>query len=201
MPKGVRLTDEDRDRQRRRIFRAASRLFIRQGFHETSMLQVARAARMGKATLYDYFANKEEILLFFVERLMDVAHVAASQIGTQDLPSPEKLRRIIHSLWEFLQENREMAILISKEASRLGLHSTRRLAARRSKYRSILEAVIRQGVDEGSLRPIEPRLAALALHSMITVPFYDWLLRQEAARAPMDPDALLGLFLEGAVAR
>jgi AcrR family transcriptional regulator len=201
MPKGVRLSDEERDRQRRKIFQAASRLFIRQGFHETSMRQVARAAGMGKATLYDYFANKEEILLFFVERLMDVAHVAASQIGAQDLPCPEKLRRIIHSLWEYLQENREMAILISKEASRLGLQATRRLAARRLKYRSILETVIRQGVEEGSLHPIDARLAALALHSMITVPFYDWLLHQEADKAHMDPDALLRLFLEGVVAR
>ena len=201
MPKGVRMSDEDRDRQRRRIFQAASRLFIRQGFHETSMRQVAQAVGLGKATLYDYFPNKEEILLFFVERLMEVTHVAASEISAQELPAPEKLRRIVSSLWQYLEQNRAMAVLISKEASRLGEEATRRLALRRAKYRRILEGVLVQGVEEGSLRSIDPRMTALALHSMITVPFYDWLLRQETGRSQADAEALLELFFHGVMRR
>ncbi|MGD2253737.1 MAG: TetR/AcrR family transcriptional regulator [Anaerolineales bacterium] len=201
MPKGVRMSEEDRDRQRRRIFQAASQLFIRQGFHETSMQQVAQATGLGKSTLYDYFASKEEILLFFVESLMDVTHVAASEISAQDLPAPEKLSRIVHSLWQYLEENRAMAILIAKEASRLGEEATRRLAVRRAKYRHILEGVLAQGVEEGSLRPMDPRMIALALHSMISVPFYDWLVRPEADKGRADADALLGLFLHGVMKR
>jgi AcrR family transcriptional regulator len=201
MPKGVRMSEADRELQRRRIFQAASQLFIRQGFHETSIRQVAQATGLGKSTLYDYFASKEEILLFFVESLMDVTHVAASEISAQDLPAPEKLRRIVQSLWQYLEENRAMAILIAKEASRLGDEATRRLAVRRAKYRSILEGVLTQGVEEGSLRPMDPRMTALALHSMISVPFYDWLVRQDADKGRADADALLELFFQGVMKR
>jgi AcrR family transcriptional regulator len=127
--------------------------------------------------------------------------VAASEISAQDLPAPEKLRRIVQSLWQYLEENRAMAILIAKEASRLGDEATRRLAVRRAKYRSILEGVLTQGVEEGSLRPMDPRMTALALHSMISVPFYDWLVRQDADKGRADADALLELFFQGVMKR
>lgn len=197
MPRGVPLSDEDRDRVRRRIFRHASQLFLRQGFHETSMRQVARAAGMGKTTLYDYFPGKEEILLFFVEKLLDVTHVAAAEIGQMELPAPEKLRRILRSLWSVLEQNRGMAVLVSREASRLSDQATRRMALRREKYRSLLEVVIRQGIQEGSLRPVSPELAALAIHSMMTMPFYDWLLRGRRGDAGPGPEALVDLILRG----
>ena len=87
MPRGVPLSEQQCDQVRRRIFQQASQLFLRQGFHETPMRQVAQAAGMGKTTLYDYFPGKEEILLFFVEKLLDVTHVAAAEISQMDLPA------------------------------------------------------------------------------------------------------------------
>ncbi len=197
MPRGVPLSEEERDQVRRRIFQRASQLFLRQGFHETSMRQVAQAAGMGKTTLYDYFPGKEEILLFFVEKLLDVTHVAAAEISQMDLPAPEKLRRILQSLWIVLEQNQAMAVLVSWEASRLSDQAARRVALRRENYRRLLEVVIRQGIQEGTLRPVSPELAALAIHSMMTMPFYDWLRRGRRDDAGPGPEALVDLILRG----
>src|SRR5262245_9294384 len=52
-------------RQRRRadILRAAADLFGRRGYGSVQVDDVARAAGVGKPTLYRYFASKEELFL------------------------------------------------------------------------------------------------------------------------------------------
>ena len=197
MPRGIPLTKEERERVRRRIFGIASRLFLRQGFLETSMRQIAKAAGMGKATIYDYFPRKEEIPLYFMEKMMEVTHVAAAEISQRALPAPQKLRLIMKSLWGYLTENRRMALLVAKESSRLGEDGTRRLAARRRQYRAILERIIRQGIKEGTLRAVNPGLAASSLHSMMTVPFYDGLLRRSSRGHAAGPEDVAEIFLWG----
>ncbi|UCF60161.1 MAG: TetR/AcrR family transcriptional regulator [Anaerolineaceae bacterium] len=179
---------------RHRIFNVAARLFLKQGYHETSMREVAEAAGMGKSTLYDYFPSKEEILLYFVEQEMDATHQDAVQIAAMNLPVEEKLRRILGSLWVYLDENREMAVLIDRESSRLGERANQRIASRRENYRKILESVLRQGIQDGIFRSVNPTLAASALHSMMTMP---WLEQGEHEDIIETADELIDLFLGG----
>jgi len=197
MPRGIPISERMRQRMRHRIFGVAARLFLKQGYHRTSMRQVAEAARMGKSTLYDYFHNKEEILLYFVEQEMDISHQEAIQIATLNLPAEEKLRRILRSLWTYLDTNREMAVLTARESAKLGERATQRMAFQREKYRNLLEGVIRQGIQEGDFRLVNPTLAASALHSMMTMPFYDWLRQQGHEDVTETADELIDLFLGG----
>ena len=53
----------DRDAKRQQILEAAAACFAREGYHATSMEEVASAAAISKGSLYDYFKNKED--LFF----------------------------------------------------------------------------------------------------------------------------------------
>jgi TetR/AcrR family fatty acid metabolism transcriptional regulator len=182
---------------RHRIFKDAAQLFLKHGYHETSMRQIAENVGMGKSTLYDYFPRKEEILLYFVEQEMDITHQEATRIATMSIPAAEKLRTMMQSLWAYLDENRAMAVLTARESSRLGEQATRRMAKRRKQYRQILEGVIRQGIQEGAFRQIDPELAASALHSMMTMPFYDWLSRGEPGEAEANAEALVDFYLLG----
>lgn len=194
MPRGIPISERMRQRMRHRIFNVAARLFLDQGYHETSMRQVAEAAGMGKSTLYDYFRNKEEILLYFVEQEMDTSHQNAVQIAAMNIPVDEKLRRILRSLWDYLEENKEMSILIAQESSRLGEKATQRIDSRRENYRKILESVIQQGIQEGVFQSANPTLAASALHSMMTMP---WLWVRGDEGVDDIADELVDLFLSG----
>jgi AcrR family transcriptional regulator len=194
MPKGIPISERMRQRMRHRIFNVAARLFLDQGYHETSMRQVAEAAGMGKSTLYDYFRNKEEILLYFVEQEMDTSHQDAAQIAAMNIPVEEKLRRILRSLWGYLEENKEIAMLIARESSRLGEKATQRIDSRHENYRKILEGVIQQGIQEGIFRVANPPLAAFALHSMMTMP---WLRMRGDEGVAEIADELVDLFLSG----
>ncbi|MFM2089708.1 MAG: hypothetical protein RLZZ127_197 [Planctomycetota bacterium] len=57
------LTQTLQDAKRRAILDAARRAFTEHGFAQTSMETIARAAGVGKGTIYDAFASKEDLLL------------------------------------------------------------------------------------------------------------------------------------------
>jgi AcrR family transcriptional regulator len=197
VPKGIPLTEEEREQVRGRIFREASKLFLQQGFHETSMRQIAAKTRMGKSTIYDYFPSKEEILLFFVEEEIAETNAMAVSIAEENLSPTEKLRRILHSLWFDLERNREMVALFTREAARLGEAATRRVIKKRLQFRAVLQEIIEEGITEGDFRHMDPETLASALHSLITMPFYDWLRRGETEGGIKIADSMIDLFLNG----
>ena len=55
------LRERKRARTRRAIARAALELFDRQGFHETTLAEIARAADVSPRTVSGYFPHKEEL--------------------------------------------------------------------------------------------------------------------------------------------
>jgi AcrR family transcriptional regulator len=52
---------------RERLFRAALKLFAKQGFAETTVEDITNAADVGKGTFFNYFRSKEHIVLEFGE--------------------------------------------------------------------------------------------------------------------------------------
>lgn len=58
-----RITPERREAKRAQIVAAARRCFSRNGFHQTSMPDIAAEAGVSAGAPYRYFASKEEIIL------------------------------------------------------------------------------------------------------------------------------------------
>ena len=70
------------DRQRARLFAAASAVFARNGFADATAEAIAREAGMSKATFYEHFGNKEECILALFDAATDavVAGIAQAAI-------------------------------------------------------------------------------------------------------------------------
>ena len=72
------------------ILKAAMQLFANRGFHETSMSEVAREARVSKALIFWHFKTKEELFVAVLNRLLepyfiDFAEEAAAMDERQHL--------------------------------------------------------------------------------------------------------------------
>ncbi len=68
IPKLSRAALEDR---RRHILAAAERCFARDGFHNTTIADVKREARVSTGAIYTYFPNKEAMIRAILERARD----------------------------------------------------------------------------------------------------------------------------------
>ena len=168
MPKGIPLTQEDLDRRRREIFAESVDLFIKKGFHETTMKEIAEAAGMGKSTLYDYFKSKDEILVWGVEDEVLELTKNAQEITNQPIPAVERLRRIMEMHLKYLLARKDFYIKLTFEVQRLALESQTRIQVRRHAYQDLLRKLIDEGIREGSFRPINSLLATRTLITVLT---------------------------------
>lgn len=172
MPKGIPLTEEEQTRRRHEIFHAAVHLFLKQGFQETSMRQIAEAAGVGKSTLYDYFPTKDDILVFTVEDEIIEALEHAKEIANKNLSAEKKLRQIMQMQMGFLEENKQLLLKLNFESQRLKAESQERIQQKRHVYQDLVRSIIEEGIRSGEFRKINPLLAARTLLLLLTSVIY-----------------------------
>ncbi len=84
--------------------RAATGLFANRGFHETSISEVARAARVSKALIFWHFKTKEELFLAVLNRLLEPYFIDfAEEVGALDERS--QMRKLMQSYLLFVRDN------------------------------------------------------------------------------------------------
>jgi AcrR family transcriptional regulator len=83
------------------ILKAAMHLFANRGFHETSMSEVAREARVSKALIFWHFKTKEELFVAVLNRLLepyfiDFAEEAAAMDERAQIQKLVELAQMLH---------------------------------------------------------------------------------------------------------
>jgi AcrR family transcriptional regulator len=175
--------------KRRRILAAAQEVFAEQGFDAARMEEVARRARVGKGTLYNYYESKEDLLIQAVIASMEEVR---ERIATGVDPSPDEPTRsveevlrmlIVEALPGLIQRSHSLYNQASSVVARDPEARRRLFEASQAFYRErerdfegLIQAGARSGEFRSDLDPAEVSLLLLAL--------FDGLLR----RASFDGD-------------
>ena len=78
--------------QRRRILEATAELVAEQGYGETTIEQIVRRARVGYATFYKHFADKDEAFLALLDAAIErTAYVVEEAYDREDGPWTDKV--------------------------------------------------------------------------------------------------------------
>jgi AcrR family transcriptional regulator len=165
MPKGTPLTEEELAKRRHEIFHQVVNVFLKKGFQETSMREIAEAAGLGKSTLYDYFKTKDEILVYYFEDQLNDLTQEAQKIAMQNSTADKRLRQVMEMYLEYMQANKSLFTKISLEAQRLKLESQKQIQERRHAYQDLLRVLIDEGIREGVFRKVDSLLASRLLIS------------------------------------
>jgi TetR/AcrR family transcriptional regulator len=86
------------DGQREQILARAAELFARQGYHATSMNQVAEACALSKATLYHYYRDKDAMLVQIAESHVCRLAALVDEVAALRLPPQAHLRELIRRI-------------------------------------------------------------------------------------------------------
>jgi len=79
------------DPRHKAILAAAFDVFRLYGYRRTAMEDIAKAANMSRAALYQHYRNKEDIFRSLAQYYFDSAAAAVAQVLAQDLPPDETL--------------------------------------------------------------------------------------------------------------
>jgi len=106
MARSEQLNTAMREASRRRILKAALRLFATHGYAGTSIRMIAESAGISLGLLYNYFPSKADLLhALFEESMRDVQASFASAEAAKT-PS-ERIERLVRSAFEILDTNRD----------------------------------------------------------------------------------------------
>ncbi|RLE38552.1 TetR family transcriptional regulator, partial [Candidatus Acetothermia bacterium] len=91
------------------IRQAAVRVFSRKGFYKTRAEEIAQEAGVAVGTIYNYFANKEEILLSIFQTEFEERIELFRELLASDLSLPERIQRILEAHFALLKQRRGLA--------------------------------------------------------------------------------------------
>ena len=145
--------------RRLEILRAAGNQFRVTGFAETGMRDIAAAADLSPANLYNYFQGKHEILFFCQNISLDRLIAALEKSRRSRASAAEKLRLVIVShLRCVLDEVEGSAAHLLTPA--LPPRLQRSLVVKRDRYEEGVRQLIVSGTRNGEFLPCDPALAA-----------------------------------------
>lgn len=153
------------------IVAAATRLFARRGFAETSMRQIAEAAGVSKAAIYHHFRDKDRLYRSLLEEAIDSLTRAMKRV-LDDGPAPGALARAVALHLQFATEHADLLrVLVAEELrptdprKRMG----NVIARHREEELAIFQTVLERGIARGEFKPVDPVLSAQALSAVIHV--------------------------------
>lgn len=188
-----------RSDKKRQIMQAAERLFAAGRFHETTTDDVARAARVGKGTIYRYFKDKDD--LFFETAnsgFDDLCDLLAAKVPA-GAPFREQLGEACTQITRFFTRRSEwFGLVLAQERlmPRLAGRFSRQWAQRRGKLVDAVAGIVRVGIAEGAVRgDWMPEVLANFLLGLLRTRDRD--LENYPARMRAD-DVVLDMFCRGA---
>ncbi len=156
----VASQDEQYRLKRNAVLREAARAFNARGFHNTSLDDVAASLGVTKAALYHYVRGKQEILFechMMTYELGDQALAYAAERGRNGLERAALVARRFVELY-----NGEMGrFVVLSEHEALDDAQRRDVLVRRDAFDHALRAIIEAGIADGSVRPVDAKLATL----------------------------------------
>lgn len=150
-----------------RVLDAALTCFAEQGYHGTSIRDLAAEARLSVPGIYHHYRSKQEILFALVMAVMDelLERSAAAVESATERPS-EQFDALVESLLRFHMFRRRQAFVASTEIRSLESGSRERYVARRDEQQRMIEQVVVAGAESGAFATPYPRDAARAVASM-----------------------------------
>jgi len=161
---------EKRQRRRQDILRAALRAFRENGYHATTLDDIAEHVGVRKTALYHYFPDKEAILYeCHRESLGEIRQLLKQAMKLET--ATERLAYIIREHVRVMTDTLDGSPL-AFEVPALKAERQAEVIAARDRYERSLRKIIDQGVKDGEFRPVDSKIAVFVILGAI-----NWIAR------------------------
>ena len=152
MPK---LSEAAIESRKEKIEEAARELFIKQGFHATSMRDIAKGAGVSLGNLYNYYETKDAIFESIVAKYMEVIDERLRDMfASIDEPlEPESLRRLGEMAGGLVNEHADFWLLMYIDVLEFqNRHFRKMFDGLSDRFRKVFGAKFEEAEKRGDLR-------------------------------------------------
>jgi AcrR family transcriptional regulator len=147
---------------RSRILEAAEQCFARYGYDSTGVAEICKTAGISKGALYHHFPSKQAIFVEMFESWMRGFVVGMEQLRDSAASVPEAMLQMVKMtglIFKSAAGQLPLFIEFLTKASREP-ETWKAAIAPYKFFRGFFAELIRRGIEEGSLRAVDPELIA-----------------------------------------
>lgn len=181
------------------IIEAAIATFVRLGFADARMEDIAAEAGLSKGTLYLYFDSKDALIGAILDAFLGRELAEARKLMATERSASEKLEALIDII---VEDTRELLPFVPLYFDFLGM-AFRQEGVREvlqepfNEYLEIVVAIIEEGKANGEFRQVDSTMAALALGTLIDGTLLLWGYDPQLIEAGEQMKASVNLLLDG----
>jgi TetR/AcrR family transcriptional regulator len=165
---------------------AAATVFAQQGFEGTRMDDLAEASGVPRATLYYYFAGKEDILAWLLRRMLDTVAAAVNEAANAPGDARTRLEAVVRVQLGIMAAFPGACLALVANFGRAGRIPEISLAVHAG-FHQVIQRLLVEGAEDGSLRRVEdPQVLASSIYGAVIMP----ALHQLVVQGRVDPDPL-----------
>lgn len=151
-----------RDIKRDAVLRVAVHLFLEQGYDRTSLNEVAERLNITKPALYNYFANKEEILVECYNLGQAMSEATLAEMRALPGNGLHRLRGLIRGhVLTMTQDFGQCLVRVDDRV--LSPEARQTVRAGKRLIDSGFREFISEGIADGSIRPCDVKLTGFAI--------------------------------------
>ena len=181
------------------ILDTAKKMFARYGLQKTSLEEVARMARVAKATIYNYFGSKDQVYLEVLRREMDEIEEKISSSVAQEVLPGDKLTTFVKAKFRYMRQAINILNLDREGIEKLlpSAESIRNELFDREV--NIIHSILKQGVEKGVFHLNDLILTARAIAHALKGFELNWLVHESEERIEHYLDGLMAILFYGLI--
>ena len=161
------------------ILQAARTSFETFGYKATTVEQVAKIAKVGKGTVYNFFLNKEELLEEVVIRMIQQMIAETEATVDPNISFTENAQNTLRNILKYRKNHMLFAKLIEEEKRLQTPAVLQMLRKIENEILHYLAAKIELAVKKGELRPCNTKLVAYLLFKAYVAFIVDWPMQND----------------------
>jgi AcrR family transcriptional regulator len=153
--------------RRQEIVSAGARVFLRRGYLNATMEEVARELSLTKAAIYHYFRSKEALMDAIIEASLETVETDLAEAFAGAGDPAEGLRRALELCIDRVLDDEGTRVLL-RNLDELSGAASPEAARRCRRIRSLLVRQLEEGQAEGLFEPVDPTVTVLSLMGAVS---------------------------------
>jgi uncharacterized protein (TIGR00369 family) len=175
------------DERWRRIVHGASKVIAAKGFAKATIREIAAAADMPVATMYQYLERKEDILYSVYKFFMSDIVATLERWRSSEMPPQERLLGAIRAMIDVFDKNHRFIKLMFQETKALTPEARRQVYELDAQYIAVFRDLLAEAVRNGDFRIRNVELAANFVYFLCTIwPLRFWSIGKYGEEAVTD---------------
>jgi AcrR family transcriptional regulator len=173
------------------IYAVAERLFSRNGYHATTMREIARELEIEGGSLYSHITGKQELLYQIVLRASHkFVRAGRAAAGSPDAPA-DQLRAFMRQHLAIIAASVDGAVVYFHQWRHLEPEQRATITAHRDEYESYLRRILSAGVACGQFAAGDERLLSKFIFSAL-----NWTYQWYRPDGPLSAEQLADAYYE-----